>query len=122
MPKKKDVKKVSVKKEGLSDDSKTFAFIATFLSIVGFIIAILLWRKDNYVMFYAKQSLVLFVVAVIVGIIRLVLVFLPILGWIIIVALNIMILILWLQSWIYALSGEKKDVALIGGFAKKIDL
>ena len=51
---KKSIKKQSKK----SGDFKTQAFVATFLSIIGFVIAIVSWRKDNYVMFYAKQSLI----------------------------------------------------------------
>jgi uncharacterized membrane protein len=30
--------------------------------------------------------------------------------------------ILWIVSWIFALSGEKKDVPIIGDFAKRINL
>ena len=129
MPKKEPHKKVVAKKPeskkqpaASSGDSKTYAFIATFLTIIGFVIALLAWKKDKYVMFYAKQSLVLFVVAIIVWIINAIFVFIPVLGKIIAVILNILIFILWLLSWIYALSGEQKDVPLIGNYARKINI
>lgn len=101
-----------------SKDSNIYAFIATFFSIIGFIVALIAWKKDKYVMFYAKQSLVLFIVYIIVYIVGLILVWIPILGWLVMAVLNITVLILWIMTWIYALSGKMKDVWLIGSYAK----
>ena len=42
-------------------DSKLFAFLAVLLSVVGFIIALIAKKDNKYVIFYAKQSLILFV-------------------------------------------------------------
>ena len=103
-------------------DSKGFAFLATFLSVVGFILAILLWKDDDYVMFYAKQSLVIFIVAVIVSAINWVLAFIPIIGSFIVWVLQLIVIILWVLTWVYALSGKKKDVWLVGDYAKKIKI
>ncbi len=103
------------------DDSKLFAFLATFLSIIGFIIALIVRRDDKYVMHYAGQSLVVFIVALIAWVLQ-GLAVIPVLGWIISVALNLIVLILWLFSWIYALSGEEKVVPVVGYLGKKIKL
>lgn len=103
-------------------DSKGFAFIATFFSIVGFIIALLAWRKDKYVMFYAKQSLIVFIVAIAASILGTIIGWIPVLGTIISGALNLLVFILWIFSWAYALSGKQQYVWLIGEYAKKIDL
>ena len=54
------------KKKVERGDHKGRAFITVFFSIVGFLIAILAWKDDKYVMFYAKQSLVIFVFGVVV--------------------------------------------------------
>lgn len=117
MPKKR-VKQSSKKSQ---DDSRTFAFLATFLSIVGFVIAILLRRDDKYVMFYAKQSLALFIASVIVGFADKILMFIPIIGWIIILVLNIAIFALWIISWVYALSGKEQELPIIGEYGKKFN-
>jgi uncharacterized membrane protein len=101
-----------------SDDRKTFAFLATFLSIVGFIIALVTKKDDRYVMFYAKQSLVVFIVAIIGGIINSVLWWIPILGWALATVINIGLVVLWIFSWVYSLSGQEKETPLIGQFAK----
>ena len=102
-------------------ESKTFAFLATFLSIIGFVIALIAKKDDEYVMFYAKQSLVIFIVAVIAGIATGVLGWIPVLGWIIAGALNILVFVLWLLSWIYALSGDKKEVPVVGKYGRKFN-
>ncbi len=104
------------------NDRKIYAFLATFLSIIGFIIAIITKREDRYVMYYAKQSLVIFIIGVIASIIQGFFVFIPIIGWMINTALSILVFILWIVSWIYALSGETKPVPVIGEYAEKIKL
>ena len=115
MPKKR--KKINSK-----EDSRAYAFITAFFSIIGFIISILAWRKDKYVMFYAKQSLVLFILSIIVSLVEPALELISVVGALINVILNVVIFIMWVLTWAYALSGKKKDVFLIGDFAKKIDL
>lgn len=109
------------RKQKEESESKLFAFLATFFSIVGFAIAILAKKDDKYVMYYAKQSLVIFIISVIAGIIKWVLFIIPILGQVIYAALAIIIFVLWLLSWIYALSGEEKPVPLVGKYAKKFN-
>jgi uncharacterized membrane protein len=104
------------------DDKIVFAFLAAFLSIIGFIIALIAKKDDKYVMFYAKQSLVVFIVAVIVQIINEIVAFIPIIGTTINVVLSIFVVILWLTSWIYALSNKEKEVPVIGKYARKIKL
>jgi uncharacterized membrane protein len=103
-------------------ERKAYAFIASFFSIVGFLVALLAWKEDKYVMHYAKQSLVIFIIAVAAGILNNIFMFIPILGWIIMAGLNILVFVLWLMNWTNALSGEKKDIEIISKFAKKIDL
>ena len=112
--------KKSVKrgKSNKKDDKILFAFLAAFLSIIGFVIALIAKKDDKYVMFHAKQSLVIFIVAVIVEIFHQIIVFIPIIGAVINVLLSIFVVALWLISWIYALSGEEKQVPVVGKYAK----
>ena len=70
MVKKKVVKKMDRNNFKKKDNSILFAFLATFLLIVGFLIAVIVKRDNKYVMYYAKQSLVIFVMWVIVGIMK----------------------------------------------------
>jgi len=114
MAKKKVNKQAPINRE----DSKTYAFLATFLSIIGFIIALVTKKDDKYVMYYAKQSLVIFIAYIIAGAIMII----PILGWIVGPILYVLVTILWLFSWIYALSGEEKRIWLVSDFAEKFNL
>jgi uncharacterized membrane protein len=105
-----------------SDDKILFAFLAAFLSIIGFLIAIIVKRDDKYVMFYAKQSLVIFVIGTLAGILSSALKFIPIIGWIIYAGLAILTFIIWFLSWIYALSGKEKDIPIVSYWTEKINL
>lgn len=108
-------KKQVSKKE---DDRKMFAFLATFLSIIGFIIVLLTKKEDKYVMFYAKQSLVVFIAYVIAGVIMMI----PFIGWFVLGPLAYLIVtILWIFSWAYALSDEQKEVPIVGKYAEKFN-
>ncbi len=104
------------------EDGKVFAFLATFLSIIGFIIVLLVKKDNKYAMFYAKQGLVLFIAAVVVGVAGWVLIFIPVLGWLAMIVLQLLMTVLWFISWIYALSGEEKEIPLIGQYAKQIKI
>lgn len=100
-----------------ASDSKLFAFLAVFITIVGFVIAILLKRDDRYVMYYAKQGLVLFIFQLVVSFVSSIAIlnFLSIPLWIV-------FLVTWVMCWINALSGEMKPMPVVSHFADKIDL
>ena len=73
-------------------------------------------------MFYAKQSLVIFVIGFIAGVLTNIFLFIPIMGNIIEFALVILVVFAWILSWVYALSNKKKDIPIISYFSEKIDL
>ena len=104
------------------DDKTLFAFLATFLSIIGFIIALIAKREDKYVMFYAKQSLIVFIIALIAGIVQGFFVIIPVVGWFINFGLGVIVLVLWILSWINSLSGSQKEVPVVGIYARKIKI
>ena len=117
---KKEIKEENLKKE--QEDKKLFAFLATFLSIIGFVIALIAKRKDKYVMYYAKQSWVIFIIGTIMGILGSMLKWIPIIGTIINFAIGALVFIIWFLSWIYALSGEQKTIPIISYWAEQIKL
>ena len=117
---KKEIKEENLKKE--QEDKKLFAFLATFLSIIGFVIALIAKKEDKYVTYYAKQSLVIFIIGTILGILGNLLKRIPVIGTIINFAVGILIFIVWILSWIYALSGEQKTIPIVSYWAEKIKL
>lgn len=104
------------------DNKKLFAWLATFFSLLGFIIALIVKRKDKYVMYYAKQSLIIFILGIIVGFIKDVFNLIPFTGKLVNSILGILMFILWLISWINALSGKEKEIPIISYWAEKINL
>jgi len=117
---KRGSKKRNAQKQKLaSNESQLFAFLATFLTIIGFIIALVAKRDDKYVMFYAKQGLVLFIIQIIISIVD----GIPFLGGFLFEPiLWILFIVAWFIAWANALSGKMKNTWLIGKFAKKIKI
>ncbi len=112
------------------EDGKIWAFLAMFLGIIGFIVVLLAKKDNKYAMFYAKQSLVLFIVGfgggIVLSVLGMILGAIPILGFLITgliaAAFWIFMLVMWVMGWISALSGQEKYLPLIGEYAKKINL
>lgn len=105
-----------------NSDSKLFAFLGVFLTVIGFIIVLLTKKEDKYAMYYAKQGLILFIVWIIAWIAMIILAFIPFLGWLIDILLWIALLILWIIGIVYSLSGTEKPIPVIGHFADMIKL
>ena len=97
-----------------NDDNLIFAWLATFFTIIGFIVAMLLKRDNEYVMFYAKQGLVLFLGQLIIGVLSGLFAKLTSLLW-------VFWIILWAMAWVNSFSGEKRKTWLIGDLAEKIN-
>tara|TARA_Y100000031_G_C8160303_1_gene356652 strand:- start:518 stop:850 length:333 start_codon:yes stop_codon:yes gene_type:complete len=104
------------------EDGKVFAFLGIFLTVIGFIIVLLAKKDNKYAMYYAKQGLVLFIAYVIAAIVNMILAFIPFIGWLLMLVIWIGLLVLWVFGLVYSLSGEEKEIPLIGQFAKKIKL
>ena len=116
-------KKKAAGAAGGADEGKLFAFLGAFLPIIGFVIALLTeHKKDKYVMFYAKQGLVLGIFMIGFSIVQWILFFIPIIGWLLSSLIWLVLFVLWLIGWINALSGKEKEMPVIGQFANKFNV
>jgi uncharacterized membrane protein len=98
-------------------ESKLFAFLGVFLTLIGWLIVMLTRKNDKYAMFYAKQGLMLFIAWVIVAIAGSII---PVIGWFIIMPFgNILMFILWVIAIVNSFSGKMKATPIIGGFASR---
>lgn len=104
------------------NESKLFAFLGVLLTIIGFVIVLVLKKKDKYAMFYGKQGLILFFLSAIIWVLSFVLKIVPILGQIATVILYVILVVIWLIALINSLSGIEKETLLIGHYAKKINV
>lgn len=116
----KENKKITTKYP--DEHTKIFAFLGVFLTIIGFIIVYASRKKDEYAMFYSKQGLIMFFVWIISTVIVKIFSAIPIFGKIVEVVVYAFVLALWVISIIYALSDKKKEVPLLGFYAKKIEV
>lgn len=94
-------------------------------SILSFFLIGVIWyfadeelKKNKVVKHFTKQALVLFGVAILVGIITSILAFVPIIGWIAMLVLNITLIVLLIIGIIRAVKGDKEKLPLIGEFDK----
>ena len=110
------------KRMGKADESKLYAFLGVFLTVIGFIIVLATKKDDKYAMFYGKQGLILFLAWIVVWFAAIILAFIPFLGWLIMGAAYLCMVLLWVIGIIYSLSGEMKEIPVIGQFARKINL
>ena len=96
------------------EENKIWALIG-YLGIL--VIFPLFLKKDSpFAYYHAKQGLVLFIFAIILGFLGMV----PFIGWFLLLPIGgIIIFILWLMGIINALSGKIKPLPLIGGLAEK---
>lgn len=108
---------MAVKKKK-SDDSKTWAFLGVFLTVIGFIIVLLTRKEDDYAMYYAKLGLVIFIAWLVLSLVRII----PGVGWIFYLVGGVGLLILWVMAFIAALSGEKKKIFILTDVAEKIKI
>ncbi len=119
---KKSVKKAKLNANAGQDDIKVHAFLTAFLSIVGFLIALIAWKDEEYTMFYAKQSLIIFLAMIFAQLVTIAFNWTFLIGDIISFVLWAFVIILWVLSWIYALSGKTSEVPLIGAWANKLKI
>jgi uncharacterized membrane protein len=93
-------------------------------AILSYILVGIIWffaddkmKKNKFVKFHVKQSLVLLILNVCVYIVGTIL---PFIGWFIILPLgSIFVLVLWIFGIINSINGKEKELPIIGKFAEK---
>ena len=90
--------------------------ILSYITLIGFIVAIVIHssKKTELGAFHLRQVLGLIVTGIGFGICAMVMVFIPIIGWIAIVAGWITMLVFVIMGFISAVTGQKKPVPLLG--------
>ena len=102
--------------EASPSDDKTVGIVA-YLTLIGFIVAIVMRgnRRSPYVAFHLRQMLGL----LITGLCCSMLMIIPILGWILGPLLWLVVMVLWIISFLGALNGSTKPTPILGGNYQK---
>lgn len=95
------------------DNSKVMAIVAYFI----FFLPLLTEYKDNdFVKYHVKQSILILLVGVGIGVISSI----PVIGWIVGMLAWMALVILWVMGILNAASGKKQPLPLIGKYAEEL--
>jgi len=90
--------------------------ILTYITLIGFIIAIVMHsnKKTALGAFHLRQGLGLIVSGLVLGVGGFVLLFIPVLGWLAVMAAWLAFLVMWLMGLIAAVNGQQKPMPILG--------
>jgi uncharacterized membrane protein len=103
-----------------TEEDKTIAIIA-YLTFIGFIIALVMHssKKTKIGAFHLRQMLGLILTGIVCWPINMILVFIPILGWLTMFCIFLGMVALWIMGLVSALNGQMKPVPVLGPMYQK---
>ncbi|NQT77772.1 MAG: hypothetical protein HQ565_08660 [Bacteroidetes bacterium] len=92
--------------------------IVSYLTFIGWIIAFVLYQNDKseLAIFHIRQTLGIYLL----GIVGMLFLCIPLIGWILSILLPIFIFVLWIIGLVNAAQGETKPVPLVGEFIQDL--
>ncbi|MBN1115852.1 MAG: DUF4870 domain-containing protein [Bacteroidales bacterium] len=107
----------------IEGEDRTIAWLS-YLTPIGWLVAIFMFLSNNrynsLAQFHLKQSLGIFISAIIAGILNKFLIFIPVIGVLSIMIINLLFLVLWILGLVAAVQGEKKEVPFIGRLSQEL--
>lgn len=109
---------------GAADNSKTVALLS-YITIIGWIIALVMNsnQKSSLGAYHLRQTIFLYIISVVFYVARIVLLFIPYIGWMIyylLLFVSIGLFVLWILGLISAINGEQKPMPIIGKKAQEL--
>lgn len=112
---------------------KHLAVLAYLLGPLGWLFVFLFQRKNEFVVYHAKQSLLLNMLAVctpaVWAIVAWFISWIPFLGPVVavtlftlVIAVYILLIVAWVTGIVYALRAEAKPVVFVGGWAERLPI
>jgi len=101
-------------------EDKTVAIVA-YLTLIGFIVAIILHSNKKTMLgaFHLRQMLGFILTAIVIGFSEIILIFIPILGWLAILVLWCSMLVFWIMGLVAAVNGQMKPMPIVGPMYQK---
>lgn len=96
------------------DDNKVMGVLA-YIGIL-FIIPLLAAPNSKFARFHANQGLILFIADVVLGVAAKLVSFIPVVGWVISIAVGVVGLAFMILGIVNAANGKAKELPLIGNF------
>ena len=100
-----------------SSNSQLIA-IVSYLTFIGWVIAFVLYQNDKseLAIFHIRQTLGIYLL----GIVGMLFLWIPVIGWILSIILPLFIFVLWIIGLINAAQGETKPVPLVGEYIQDL--
>ena len=106
------------------DDPGKTVGILSYCTLIGFIIALVMngdqKNKSELGIFHIRQALGIFLTSFTIGFASIILMFIPIIGWLAIMGAYITVFVFWIMGLIAAINGERKAVPLLGDFYQNL--
>lgn len=109
------------------DDPGKIVAILSYCTLIGFIIALVMnsdqKNKSELGVFHIRQALGIFVTSLAMMIVSFIFVFVPVLGWIISIVINIAYLgvfVFWILGLISAINSQRKALPVVGEFYQNL--
>lgn len=95
--------------------------IVSYLTIIGFIVALILHMNKKTMLgaFHLRQCLGLIITAIALGVAGMLVMFIPVIGWLAMMACWIALLVLWVMGLIAAAGGQLKPLPVVGDYYQK---
>jgi len=108
------------RKTALGIEENLEGALSYFMGIITGILFLILEKENKFVRFHAMQSILVSVAAmVILTVVGTILLFIPVIGWLIDMLLYLGALVLWLFLMFKAYKGEIYKLPIFGDFAEK---
>lgn len=108
--------------ENQNENAKNIALIS-YITFIGWIIAFVMHgnekQKSELAAFHLRQTLGIYLTGLALFILSMMLIFIPFIGWLIIMAINLVYLglfVLWILGIVSAANAEAKPIPLVGQF------
>jgi uncharacterized membrane protein len=104
----------------VAGEDKTVA-IVSYLTLIGFIAAIIIHsnKKTKLGAFHLRQMLGFFLTCIAMGFAEIVLLIIPILGWLAVFAIWIFLVVCWIMGFIAAMNSQMKPMPIVGPLYQK---
>ena len=101
-----------------TDEGKTVAIISYF-TLIGWVIAYVMYESNKQPLsaYHIRQSLGIMITGILFYILQFMLLFVPLIGWLItliMIPIGLVLFVFWIMGLIAAINGEEKPVPLIG--------
>jgi uncharacterized membrane protein len=111
--------------------SKTLAFLAYLLSILGWLYVLLFHKKDKFAVYHARQSMTLTILAVVApavwALVAWILTWIPLAGsfvaatlFSLVIAVYVLLAVVWIMGMVYALQDKMEPLPMVGGWTERL--